>query len=496
MPDLVKISQQPWFVWAVVVVVGLPLLTIVLTEIEARLARRRSSMARPVRMLRAYVLPIGALLVLLTQIPNSVVSNEGGIVKVTATVLGLLVLVFVLSGLNTALFLNASVTSWRSRIPSIFVDIVRIIIIGVGLAVLFSVVWGADVGSLFAALGVTSIVLGLVLQNALGSIVGGLLLLFEQPFQLGDWIEFSKVRGRIVEVNWRAIHIEVDNGIQIVPNSSLAEGSFVNLSRPTTHYVETVSSTFAETDPPRDVIDLCTEVARGLPRVAPGREPSTVRTGSGAYETSIPLTTVADSGAAEAEFQTRLWYAARRANLALNGADIWQDESTADVQALLERAAPRLRLDPTRTAELAPRMDLERWAPGEVLQRVAQVPEAMRWVSEGTLALRVPASLGGEVSVLTLGPGDLIGQTALTQTGTPWSVSALSEVTVLVVPRDVLTELVRADNRLARELSAEIDRRKDAVEAAHAKLQAASERPFEAGGSQPLNSRRPDQVGA
>lgn len=475
------LTSQPWFLWAVLVVVGLPVLTIVLTEVEARLVKRRSSMARPVRLLRAFILPVGALLVLLTQVPNAVVSNEGGIVKITATVLGLMVLVFVLSGLNTALFLNASAASWRGRMPSIFIDIVRIIIIGVGLAVLLSVVWGADVGGLFAALGVTSIVLGLILQNALGSIVGGLLLLFEQPFQLGDWIEYGKVRGRIVGVNWRAVHIEVENGIQIVPNSSLAEGAFTNLSRPSTHYVETVDVTFTENDPPRDVIDVCTEVARGLPRLAPGREASTIRTGSGTYAVSVPLVTFADSGDARAELLIRLWYAARRANLALNGADIWQGESTADVQLLLARAAPRFRLDAEQVADLAGRMDLERWAPGEVLQRTGQVPAAMRWISEGTVALRVPAPLGGEIGVLNLGPGDLFGQTALTRTGTPWALTALTEVTVLVVPYDVLTDLVRQDNRLARELSVEIDQRKEAVEAARVQSDGPEQRPLISG---------------
>lgn len=478
------LTSQSWFGWAVLVVVGLPLLTIVLTEVEARLVRRRSAMARPVRLLRAFILPVGALLVLLTQIPNSVVSNEGGIVKITATVLGLMVLVFVLSGLNTALFRNASAASWRGRMPSIFIDIVRIIIIGVGLAVLLSVVWGADVGGLFAALGVTSIVLGLILQNALGSIVGGLLLLFEQPFQLGDWIEYSKVRGRIVGVNWRAVHIEVDNGIQIVPNSSLAEGAFTNLSRPTTHYVETVALTFTENDPPRDVIDLCNEVARGLPRTAPGHEPSTVKTGSGTYATSIPLVTIADSGDARSELLTRLWYAARRANLALNGADIWEGESTADVQALLARASHRLRLAPDRVVELAPRMDLERWAPGEAMQRAGEVPSAMRWISEGTVAVRVPAPLGGEIGVLTLGPGDLFGQTAVTRTAVPWSLTAVTGVTVLVVPYDVLTDVVRQDNRLARELSVEIDRRGEAVEAARTQAEDGAPRTLSRGAAE------------
>ena len=99
------------------------------------------------------------------------------------------------------------------------------------LAVLFAWVWGADVGGLFTALGVSSIVIGLALQNAVGPIVSGLFLLFEQPFRLGDWLDTGSVRGRVIEVNWRAVHIDTGNGIQIVPNGSLADASFTNLSK-------------------------------------------------------------------------------------------------------------------------------------------------------------------------------------------------------------------------------------------------------------------------
>ena len=85
--------------------------------------------------------------------------------------------------------------TWRERMPSIFVDIVRLVLIVVGLGLLFSWVWGADVAGLFAALGVTSIVLGFALQNAVGSVISGLLLLFEQPFQLGDWLDTGRDEG-------------------------------------------------------------------------------------------------------------------------------------------------------------------------------------------------------------------------------------------------------------------------------------------------------------
>ena len=170
-----EVTSAPWFLWAATVVIGLPVATVVLTELHAHL-------------LRTWILPIGALLVLLRQIPNDILSNDGGWVRVTATVFGFLVLMFALSSLNAALFLQAAEGSWRRRLPSIFVDLFRVILIGAGLALVFSWVWGTDVGGLFAALGVTTIALGFALQNAVGSIVSGLLLLFEQPFQLGDWL--------------------------------------------------------------------------------------------------------------------------------------------------------------------------------------------------------------------------------------------------------------------------------------------------------------------
>ena len=74
--------------------------------------------------------------------------------------------------------------------------------------------------------------LGLALQNSVGQIISGLLVLFEQPFQIGDWLDTPTARGRVVEVNWRAIHIDTGSGLQIMPNSVLAGASFTNLSRP------------------------------------------------------------------------------------------------------------------------------------------------------------------------------------------------------------------------------------------------------------------------
>lgn len=461
-----SVWTQPWFVLCAVVVVALPVLSIGLSEVQGVLERRTSSMARPVQVFRTYVLPLAALVVLLAVIPDDIVANDSNWFKVTATGLGLLVLNFAISSLNTALFVNAHVGSWRRKLPTIFIDIARIVIIAIGLAILFSWVWGADVGGIFTALGVTSVVLGLALQNAVGSIVAGLLLLFEQPFGLGDWLSAGGVTGRVVEVNWRAVHIQTDVGLEIVPNSSLASSSFTNLSRPDSTFTETIESTFAKEDPPTAVMSMLSDVAQALPGLLPSRPPQVSFLGAGTYATSITAASLGAVTEARGLFLLRLWYAARRVNLALDGADIWKDESKDDVKRLLKAASVRLHVKPEQVDELVEQLDLERFAPGEIIDRIGTVPAAARWISDGQVSLSVPYGRDGVISPVTLSRGDLIGLACLTKQPMAYSTVALTQLVVLTIPVDVLDRLARSNTQLARDVGRELDQRMEMITAA------------------------------
>ncbi|MFZ0905481.1 MAG: mechanosensitive ion channel domain-containing protein, partial [Mycobacterium sp.] len=207
-----KFIEPDWLYWAAGLIVGLPLTLIGLTELHQVLARRHSALARPVNLLRNYVVPLTALLLLLVKVAQ--VPAQFAPVRVLATVFGFLVLVLVLSGLNATVFEGAPQGSWRQRVPTIFRDATRLLLIAVGLALIFSDIWGVRVGGLFTAFGVTSVVIGLMLQNSVGQIVSGLFMLFEQPFRIGDWLDTPEARGRIVEANWRAVHIQTDRGLQ------------------------------------------------------------------------------------------------------------------------------------------------------------------------------------------------------------------------------------------------------------------------------------------
>ncbi len=449
--------SSSWLPWAVGIAVGLPLLLVVLTELHNALRRRNSNLARPVWLLRTYIVPLGALLLMMTKARQE--PGHETPVRIVATIFGFVVMVLLLSGLNATLFQGAPEGSWRKRIPSIFLDVARFVLIAVGLAMIFSVVWGANVGGLFTALGISSIVLGLALQNSVGQIISGLLMLFEQPFRLGDWLDTPAARGRVVEVNWRAVHIETGSGLQITPNSVLAGASFTNLSRPAGDQKIAVASTFSTADPPDGVCALLVRTAAALPQCRPDSQPTAVALGGDGYRTSIPLRSPADEGAARATFNRWLWYAARRAEYHLDGTD--DDFATEDRRMQALRDSVRiLRLTPADQRDLVDRVRLFRYGADEVIQRSGSVPHGMKFVVSGKVQLGATAPDGSTVTLRTLDEGDFLGQTALTREPVTAHAVALDEVTVVEIDRADVEHLVRDNPSLLQEIARSIEERR------------------------------------
>jgi small-conductance mechanosensitive channel/CRP-like cAMP-binding protein len=456
-----NVLDSSWFYWAVGVAAGLPIALITLTELQHALDRRKSFLVRPVSLLRNYLLPLGALLVLLvkaTQVPT-----EETPVKVVATLFGFVVMVLLLSGINATVFQSAPEGTWRKRIPAIFVDVTRFLLIAVGLAIIFSYIWGAHVKGLFTALGIGSIVIGLTLQNSVGQIISGLLMLFEQPFKLGDWIETSAARGRVVEVNWRAVHIDTGSGLQITPNSVLAVASFTNLSRPPGVYKIKIPTVFSLDDPPDRVCAVLSRVASELPQVRSDRAPKTVPLGGLQYRTTIPLRSLADDGDAKATFLRWIWYAARREGLHLDEAEDAFSTPEAVEDALRMVVTPALRLTVAEQQDLANRASVVRYGADEIVQHFGEVPTRMTFIVSGRVRVIAPTEDGSLVPVTTLNEGSFLGQTALTRERVLAEARALAEVTAVQIGREHIEEVLQQKPLLLQELGRLIEERRGHV---------------------------------
>ncbi|WP_304116722.1 mechanosensitive ion channel domain-containing protein [Mycolicibacterium bacteremicum] len=458
-----ELLSAPWFAWAIGISIGLPLALVVLTEVRNALLRRGKPLAGAIGLLRNYLLPLGALLLLLTK-ANEVSANTTP-VRIIATVFGFVVLILLLSGLNATLFQGAPEQSWRKRIPSIFLDVARFAVIAVGLALIFSYVWGANVGGLFTALGITSIVLGLALQNSVGQIVSGLLLLFEQPFRLGDWLDTPTARGRVIEVNWRATHIDTRSGMQIIPNSVLAGAAFTNMSRPPGQHSITVVSVFAIEDSPDAVCAVLSRMANALPQLHIGHHATAVPLGGLEYQTTIPLRSPSDDAAARSTFLRWIWYAARRAELHLDEAD--DDFAGPEhIDEAMSVVASSLRLTAEETEALSPLVRLARYGVQESMQAPGQVPTRMTFIVRGRVQLTAVREDGVLVTVRVAEEGDFLGQTALTREPVTTGAQALDEVTVVQIDRVHVERLVARKPLLLQEIGRAIEERQLAVQQA------------------------------
>lgn len=460
--------QGGWIWWAVAIAVGVPVVLVGLTEILGVLTRRGHPAAGPVRFTRNWVLPVAAILALLAfafQSPADLVW-----IRVVATVLGFLLILLVLSSFNVALFATAKQGTWQERIPTIFVEIARLVLVVVGLGLLFSWVWEADVGGLITALGVTSIVIGLALQNAVGGVISGLLLLFEQPFRIGDWLSLTgnytgTVQGRVTEVNWRAVHIDTGSGIQIVPNATLAEAAFRNLSQPAGPHRASTTVKFTSDDPPHEVIELLIDVAESLPMRVRDERATANYAGAGTYTVTLPLEGPSVAAQAMSLYLAWVWYAARRRGLALDGDATNPIADPARLEDALDVVGPTLQLGERERELVRASAHLERYGTGEIVQPAEVVPSEIRFIVAGHARLAVDVA-GGRIEFGTVEPGDYVGQTALTRQKTLTTAIAADVLTVMVVPVATLDELVRGRQALADEIGRSIEiKRKLASEA-------------------------------
>ena len=461
-----NIFTESWTWWAIALAVGVPVLLVALTELIGYLGRRGSPAVVPLRLVRNWVVPVGALLGLLAFALHSPADQVW--VRVVATVFGFLLILLLLSGFNAAFFARAKAGSWRERIPRIFVEIARLVLVVVGIALLFSWVWGADVGGLIAALGVTSIVIGLALQNAVGGVISGLLLLFEQPFKIGDQLETPAAKGRVVEVNWRAVHIDTGSGIEVIPNAALATAAFKNLSRPAGPHKVSASATFSTDDPPHEVMALLVEVADALPMRVSSERSSAQYTGNGAYTVAIPIASAGDAARTVTQFLAWLWYASRRRGLSLGGEVANPLAQVARIGTAIDALAPVLHLSGDDRGRVRTSSRLLQFGAGETVLAAGVIPDEVYFIVSGRAVLAVAAGTD-RIEFARAEPGDIIGNPAHTREKAQSTTTAVDVLTVLAVPLSTLDELVRSRPRLAIEIGQSHElRRQQALQALEA----------------------------
>jgi MscS family membrane protein len=91
---------------------------------------------------------------------------------------------------------------------------------------------GYDITSLVAGLGIGGLAVALAAKDTLANVFGGLVILTDKPFRIGDRVEFDTHAGIVEEIGVRSVRVRADDGAVVsVPNSKFVETVVRNVTR-------------------------------------------------------------------------------------------------------------------------------------------------------------------------------------------------------------------------------------------------------------------------
>lgn len=127
--------------------------------------------------------------------------------------------------------------------------------------------------SIITVVGSAGIAIGLALQSSLSNIAGGVIVLVEKNFRVGDYISINGTEGTVKEISVFATNIiSYDNKSVFVPNGIVSNATIINYTREKTRRVDHVMSISYNNDT-KKAIAVITEVLKNNSKVLSAPEP-------------------------------------------------------------------------------------------------------------------------------------------------------------------------------------------------------------------------------
>jgi small-conductance mechanosensitive channel len=468
-------------IWAIALVVGFPLLVIVLGELIYRLQRRGNPLAATLRVVRNLVLPVFIFMLFMQQILK--LSSDSEVVKSIQTLFWLCVIHAALSLLNDILFEQAKADTWRARVPKLLIDLVRLFVVLLGGAIVLATVWNADLAGLITALGVSSIVIGLALQDTLGSVMSGIALLFERPFSVGDWLRVGDLVGQVIDINWRSVRLQTfEHEMVVIPHKLISSDIIRNFSRPLPIHAERIRIGFSYSNPPNLAKHVLRTTALETQGILPIPEPQifTLSYDDSAitYEVKFFIEDYGNLEEIRDRFMSRLWYAAQRNNLTIpfpirtlyhfHGPTSHAEGTTKKFAESLQAIPAFVPLDkPENLDMLAQGITLQHFGTGETVVRQGALDDALYIIISGQAKMTTRDETGQEHTVLPLNSGEFFGEmTLFSGENSPISITAVNDLEVMMLSSTVVNQMIERQPSFAREISQILEIRRRAVQEA------------------------------
>ena len=92
--------------------------------------------------------------------------------------------------------------------------------------------FGISITAIMSTLGIGGLAFALAAKDTLSNLFGGVTILLDNVFRMGDWVKISDVEGTVAEIGLRSTTIRTfDNALITIPNAEVSVSSVMNWSR-------------------------------------------------------------------------------------------------------------------------------------------------------------------------------------------------------------------------------------------------------------------------
>ncbi len=364
----------------------------------------------------------------------------------------------------------------RADIPSIVRSLLRgIIYIGLFLFLLPRLFSWHDVAGLLTSSAIVSIILGLALQETLGNLFAGVAMQMSRPYLTGHWVKIGAYEGTVERADWRSMTIRTFRGDQVsFPHSFLAKMEIHNYSFPSRLHACEVQVGVHYRHPPAMVKALLIRCAQETVGVYADPQPTALLL---SYHDSAVLYGVYfwidDFGQhrhIESDLLTRIWYQFKREQIEIPypTREFYLRPTEVSVDVVAERTRLLRRIEflsvlvGQQQKTLAQRLSTQLFTQGETICRQGERGETFYLIKRGLVEVTAHDEHGHTAFVRTMETGEFFGEISLL-TGEPRSatVTALDETEVLVICKEDMRCMLKANDTLAAHMSEVLSSRQD-----------------------------------
>jgi len=170
----------------------------------------------------------------MSQAADWVVASDGGVsflVK-AAIIVGAVIFLFLLARIIRSLAERGirRVSHLSQLMQEFLLKVVFWLTFAIGLMVALSIS-GVNITPLFAVLGGASFILAFAMQETLGNLAAGLMIMINKPFDVGDLVDTNGIMGKVEAVSIVSTTVRtLDNQVVILPNSAVWGSIITNVT--------------------------------------------------------------------------------------------------------------------------------------------------------------------------------------------------------------------------------------------------------------------------